>query len=54
MTSQKDGALAVIGALFVLFSAMFDPRLSVVLGVGFLILFAIYKLIENRGQHSQP
>lgn len=53
MNSRPDSVLATIAAIFVLFMAMIDPRLSSGLAIGLLIVFAIYKVIENRGQQSQ-
>lgn len=44
MDEKKEGALAVIAALIVLFSAMLDPIISVVISVVVLALFGIYKL----------
>jgi hypothetical protein len=52
MDSRQDSILAVIAAIFVLFTAMIDPRLSSGLAIGLLIAFAIYKVIENRSQPS--
>ncbi|MEO8608606.1 MAG: hypothetical protein ABI690_12020 [Chloroflexota bacterium] len=48
MNSRAESILAIIAAIFVLFTAMIDPRLSSVLAVGLLVVFAIYKLIDNR------
>jgi hypothetical protein len=53
MNAQRDSTLAAIAAIFVLFTAMLDPRLSSGVAVCLLILFAIYKLIDDRGQPSQ-
>jgi hypothetical protein len=52
MENRTDSVLATVAAIFVLFTAMLDPRLSSGLAVGLLIAFAIYKLIESRKQPS--
>jgi hypothetical protein len=52
MNSRQDSSLAVIAAIFVLFTAMIDPRFSSGLAIGLLIAFAIYKVFENRTQRS--
>lgn len=48
MTDRTEGILAIIASLFVLFSAMFDPRVSAGLSVILLLGFAIYKLVAGR------
>jgi hypothetical protein len=53
MNSRNDSRLAIIAALFVLFTAMLDARVSSGLAIGLLIVFALYKGIENRSQHSR-
>jgi Ca2+/Na+ antiporter len=54
MNSHQDSILAIVAAIFVLFTAMIDPRFSSGLAIGLLIAFAVYKIIENRSQQSQP
>lgn len=39
--NKQEGWFAVIAALIVLFSAMWDPVISVVLSIVFLLIFAI-------------
>lgn len=48
MNLQRDSILAIIAAIFVLFTAMIDPRVSTVFAIVLLIAFAVYKLIEDR------
>jgi hypothetical protein len=50
MTNQTEGLFAIIAAFVVLFSAMLDPQVSVMLAVAGLALFGIYKLTERRTQ----
>ncbi len=52
MNHQTEGVLALVAALAVLFSAMLDPRVSVILAVAGLVLYGIYKLTEHRAQRS--
>ncbi len=48
MINQKQESTAsIIAALFVLFTAMIDPRISAALAVIFLIAFAIYKYWQS-------
>ena len=47
-TKQTEGAVSIIAALFVLFSAMLSPVLSVGLAVVFLLALAVYKLLPQR------
>jgi len=44
METKTEGILAVIAALIVLFSAMWDPRVSVVVSIAALVAFGAYKL----------
>ena len=41
MTYKTEGTWAVVAALVVLFSSMWDPQVSVVVAVGALLLFAL-------------
>lgn len=43
-----EGGVSVVAALFVLFSAMLNPKVSVVIAVGFLVAYATYKFIQSR------
>ncbi len=44
MSSQREGTLAILAAIFVLFSALFDPLVSVVVAIVSLVAFAVYSL----------
>ena len=43
-----EGILAIIAALLVLFSAMWDPRVSVVVSVVALLGLGIYKIVKKN------
>ena len=43
MTNKTDGTISILAAIFVLFTAMLDPRISVGVAVVFLLALAIYK-----------
>ncbi len=49
MTTKTEGTLAVLAALFVLFSAMWDPRISVVISIAALGALGIYKFLIALG-----
>ena len=44
MNTKTEGTIAIIAAIFVLFSAMLDARVSVGIAVVALAAFGIYKL----------
>lgn len=46
-TNKHEGIFAIIAALIVLFSAMWDPWISVGVSVGALILFAIWEFMKK-------
>jgi hypothetical protein len=50
VNDRTEGVLAVIASLFVLFSAMLDPRISAGLSIVFLLGFAVYKLVGRRAE----
>ncbi len=50
MNNQTEGLFAILAALIVLFSAMLDPKVSVILAVAGLLLYGVYKLTEHRMQ----
>jgi hypothetical protein len=52
MNNQTEGLFAIVAAFVVLFSAMLDPKVSVILAVAGLALYGIYKLTEHRAQRS--
>lgn len=43
-----EGRLAIIAALLVLFSAMWDPRLAVFIAVAALAVMAVYQVMKTR------
>jgi hypothetical protein len=47
MNQKTEGTLAIVAALIVLFSAMWDPRVSVVLAVVALAAFGVYSLMQR-------
>lgn len=51
MNFKAEATLDMLAAIFVLFSAMFEPRISAGLAVIFLIVLAIYKSGLLRPKH---
>ncbi len=47
MNTKTEGTLAVIAALIVLFSAMWNPLVSAVVSVITLMAFGIYKFVQK-------
>ena len=41
MSNKTEGTFAIIAALLVLFSAMLDPRVSIILAMAGLVLFSL-------------
>jgi hypothetical protein len=41
--NEREGTFAILAALIVLFSAMWDPMVSVAVSLFAIILFVIYK-----------
>ena len=48
MNTKTEGMLAIVAALLVLFSAMWDPRLSIVISILALAGFGVYKFIQKN------
>ena len=48
MNTKKEGTLAIVAAVLVLFSAMLDPRISVVVSLLALLGIGIYKLTQKN------
>lgn len=48
MKTDLDFKLSIFAALIVLFSAMIDPRVSVVLSLIAMISFSVYKYAERK------
>jgi Na+/H+ antiporter NhaD/arsenite permease-like protein len=49
INTKAEGAFAIIAALIVLFSAMWDPMVSVAVSIIALMGFGIFKLIQKNG-----
>jgi len=47
MNTKTEGTIAIIAALLVLFSAMWDPRVSVVVSIIALVVIGAYKLAQK-------
>jgi hypothetical protein len=47
MNTKTEGTLAIIAALIVLFSAMWDARISAAVSIVSLLGFGIYKFIQK-------
>jgi hypothetical protein len=48
MNTKTEGTLAILAALLVLFSAMWDPRVSVVVSLLALVGIGLYKLTQKN------
>jgi hypothetical protein len=48
MNAKTEGTIAVLAALLVLFSAMWDPRISVVVAIAALVGLGVYKIIQKE------
>jgi hypothetical protein len=48
MNSKQGSIIAIAAAFFVLFSAMWDPRISVVVGIVSLAGLGIYGLVHKN------
>lgn len=47
MSNNQEGVFAIICAMFVLFSALLNPLISVAISALSLIVFAIYKFLKK-------
>lgn len=47
MNTKTEGTLAIVAALIVLFSAMWDPRISVAVSVVALAAFSVYRFMQK-------
>jgi hypothetical protein len=47
MNTKTEGTLAILAALLVLFSAMLDPRVSVVISILAFVGFGVYRLVPR-------
>jgi EamA domain-containing membrane protein RarD len=48
MNTKTEGTIAIITALIVLFSAMWDARVSVVVSIVALAAFGVYKFVQKE------
>jgi hypothetical protein len=48
LNSKTEGTIAILAALLVLFSAMLDPRVSVVVSIAALGALGVYKLFRRE------
>lgn len=48
MNTKSEGTMAIIAALFVLFSAMWNPLVSVTISIAALLAFGVYKFIQKN------
>ena len=48
MNTKTKGTLAIIAALIVLLSAMWDPRVSAAVSIVALLGFGIYKFVQKQ------
>jgi len=47
VNARVEGTIAIVAALLVLFSAMWDPRISVVVSVVALAALGVYRLVRK-------
>jgi len=43
-----DGVVTLVASLLVLFTSMFDPRLSLIFAFVFLVLYSIFKIFFDK------
>ena len=48
MNTNTETAIAVISAIFVLFTAMIDPQASFVVALVAIVIFVVYKLLPAK------
>jgi membrane protein implicated in regulation of membrane protease activity len=48
MNARTEGAIAIAAALLVLFSAMWDSRISVVVSVVVLVALGVYRFVQKE------
>ena len=48
MNEKTEATISIIAALFVLISAMLDPKISAGLAIAFLVMSAGYKFIHSK------
>jgi hypothetical protein len=47
VNARTESILAIIAALFVLFSGLWDPRISVAVAVVVLVALGVYKFVHK-------
>lgn len=47
MNEKTEATISILAALFVLISAMFDPKVSAGLAIAFLVILAGYKFTHS-------
>jgi hypothetical protein len=47
MKNRIEGTFEILSALLVLFTAMLDPRISIILSISLLAIFGLYKLFKR-------
>jgi hypothetical protein len=52
MNKKTEGTIAILAALLVLLSAMWDPRVSVVVSIAALLGLGIYKFIQKNSPNK--
>jgi len=48
--NKTESVIGILAAFFVLFSAMFNPKISAGLAITFLIVLAVYKLHQTKNK----
>jgi hypothetical protein len=48
MSDKTEAALSTMAAIFVLFVAMLDPRVSAGLAIIFLVALSVYTFVRSR------
>jgi hypothetical protein len=48
MNSKTEGAIAIAAALFVLLSAMWDPRISVIFSIVAFAAIGVYMFVQKE------
>jgi hypothetical protein len=46
LNSKQEGTFAVIAAMIVLFSSMWDPIISVIVSIVALVAYGVYKFVQ--------
>lgn len=49
MNTKTEGTIAIVAALIVMFSAMWNPLVSVAVSVVALAAFGVYKFMQKNG-----